>query len=182
MSKAALIVVDMVRDFAHPDGAVYYPQNRDILPRICEVIKKAREASMLIIFMQHYHRAHLFDRELISGRRLNCIEGTGGDQLMPELDCRPKEDYIVRKRRYNSFCGTDLDLILRENGVKELVFVGTKTNCCIRASVEGAYHLDYSPIVLSDCVATNDETVNRVHLNDISKYLGKVMTSGEYFR
>lgn len=28
MSKSALIIVDMVRDFTDPEGLVYYPQNR----------------------------------------------------------------------------------------------------------------------------------------------------------
>jgi hypothetical protein len=34
MSKSALIIVDMVRDFTDPEGLVYYPQNREILPQI----------------------------------------------------------------------------------------------------------------------------------------------------
>lgn len=45
-----------------------------------------------------------------------------------------------------------------------------------------AFYLDYNPIVLSDCVATNSEVVNQVHLEDIRKYLGQVMTSQELFQ
>lgn len=181
MIKTALIVIDMVYDFAHPNGAVYYPQNGKILPKICHVIKECKKRDILIVFIQHYHRKFLFDKELHSDRRPNCIEGTGGETLMPELAYDPKQDYLVKKRRYNSFCGTDLDLILRENDISQLIIVGTKTNCCIRASVEGAYHLDYNVIVFSDCVATNDETTNHVHLTDISKYLGNVMISDDFF-
>ena len=43
MSKTALIVVDMVRDFTDPQGLVFYPQNREILPRIAEVVERCRE-------------------------------------------------------------------------------------------------------------------------------------------
>ncbi len=174
--KTALVVVDMLYDFTHPDGKVFYPKNQEILPKIREIIRFCRKKGLLIIFIQHYHRKYLYDKELLSGRRVNCIEGSGGEELMPELSYQEKTDYIVKKRRYNAFYGTDLDLILREHDIRNLLICGTKTNCCIRATVEGAYHLDYNPIVIKECVATNDDVVNEVHLTDIHKYLGRVIT------
>jgi nicotinamidase-related amidase len=92
----------------------------------------------------------------------------------------PIKDYVIRKRRYSGFFGTDLDLVLRENEIKNTVIVGTKTNCCIRATVTDAYNLDYNAIVIRDCVATDSEVVNQVHLSDIEKYLGRVITADEY--
>ena len=41
MSKAALLVVDMVKDFTDPEGKVFYPENRAILPCIKRVLKNA---------------------------------------------------------------------------------------------------------------------------------------------
>ena len=38
-----------------------------------------------------------------------------------------------------------------------------------------AFYLNYNPYVIRECVATNSETVNEVHLTDIDKYLGKVI-------
>ena len=32
MYKTALLIVDMVKDFTDPEGLVFYPQNREILP------------------------------------------------------------------------------------------------------------------------------------------------------
>lgn len=179
-NRSAFLVVDMVHDFAHPAGAVFYPQNRDILPAVLEALQIARENGLTVIFAQHYHRQHVFDKELQSGRRICCVEGTGGEAVIPELNYDERREYIVKKRRYNAFAGTDLDLILRENAIGNLVIVGTKTNCCIRATVEGAYHLDYNAIVIKDCVATNDETIQTVHLTDIDKYLGKVVSLAEF--
>ena len=49
MSKSALIIVDMVRDFTDPNGLVYYPQNREILPQIRKVLDKCREKGLLIV-------------------------------------------------------------------------------------------------------------------------------------
>ena len=43
MGKTALLIVDMVKDFTDTDGLVYYPENRNILPKIQEVLDKCRE-------------------------------------------------------------------------------------------------------------------------------------------
>lgn len=180
--KSALVIIDMLYDFAHPDGAVFYPKNQEILPYICEILEYCRKKEMLIIFAQHYHRKNLYDKELTTGRRINCIEGSGGEELMPELQYNPQKEYIVKKRRYSAFVGTDLDTILKEHDVYNVIVCGTKTNCCIRATVEDAYHLEYLPIVIEDCVGTNDEVINDVHLSDIEKYLGKVITKEEFIQ
>jgi len=180
LSQSALIVVDMVFDFTDENGLVYYPQNKQILPNIKKVIESCRENGALIIFMQHRYRKDKPDKNLVN-MRPNCIEGTGGEDIDKSLDVR-NEDYVIQKRRYSAFIGTDLDLVLREHDIKNVIVVGTKTNCCIRATVSDAYHLDYNVYVVRECVATNDETVNNVHLTDIDKYFGSVVDMEELMR
>lgn len=178
-SVTALIIVDMVKDFTDPAGLVFYPQNREVLPKIARALSFCRSRNMLIIFMQHCYRKDKFDRNLVA-MRPNCIEGSGGEEIDPFLEVDPVKDYVIRKRRYSAFFGTDLDLVLREHNVRNVVVVGTKTNCCIRATVTDAYNLDYRVVVLSDCVATNSEVVNEVHLDDIRRYFGTVLTTEEF--
>lgn len=180
-TKTALLIVDMVKDFTDPEGLVFYPQNREILPRIKKVLEACRENGALIVFLQHCNRKGKFDRKA-AGMRPNCIEGSGGEEIDPMLLVDEEKDYVIKKRRYSGFFGTDLDLVLRENGVRNVLVVGTKTNCCIRATITDAFYLDYDGYVISDCVATNSEVVNQVHLEDINKYLGTVIDSQELFR
>lgn len=174
MRKTALIIVDMVRDFTDPKGLVYYPENREILPNIKKVLEKCRENDVLVVFMQHCNRKGKVDRKA-STMRPNCIEGTMGVEIDPMLVIDYEKDYVIKKRRYSAFFATDLDLVLRENQIENLLIVGTKTNCCIRATVTDAFYLDYNPYVIRECVATNSKTVHEVHLTDIDKYLGKVI-------
>lgn len=180
MGKTALLIIDMVKDFTDSEGLVYYPENRKVLPKINKVLEASREKDVLVIFFRHSYRKDKFDKNLVN-MRPNCIEGTGGDEIDPSLFVDEKKDYVVKKRRYSGFFGTDLDLILRENKIENLIIVGTKTNCCIRATVTDGYYLDYNVYVVSDCVATNDKTVNEVHLQDIDKYFGRVINSEELF-
>ena len=128
MSKSALIIVDMVRDFTDPNGLVYYPQNREILPQIRKVLDKCREKGLLIVFMQHCNRKGKVDRKA-QAMRPNCIEGTFGVEIDPMLPVDEEKDYVIKKRRYSGFFGTDLDLVLREMGVGNWFMLGRKTNC-----------------------------------------------------
>lgn len=180
MKKTALLIIDMVKDFTDPNGLVFYPQNREILPKIKTVLEECRKEDVLVIFLRHSYRKNKFDKNLIN-MRPNCIEGTGGDEIDESLLVDEEKDYVIKKRRYSGFFGTDLDLVLRENNIENVIITGTKTNCCIRATVTDAYYLNYNVYVVSDCVATNDEIVNQVHLTDIKKYFGHVVTSEELF-
>lgn len=181
MSNTALLIIDMVKDFTDPNGLVFYPQNREILPKIKTVLEECRKYGVLIIFLRHSYRKGKLDKNLIN-MRPNCIEDTGGDEIDSMLVVDENKDYVIKKRRYSGFFGTDLDLVLRENDIKNVIITGTKTNCCIRATVTDAYYLDYNVYVVSDCVATNEEVVNQVHLSDIKKYFGRVISSEELFK
>ena len=177
--KTALLVIDMTFDFANPEGKTFYPMNREILPKIVEVVNRCREDGMLIIYMQHCYRKDKYDRNLETMRE-NSIEGSGGEKLDPMLPVDPIKDYVIKKRRYSAFFGTDLDLVLREHRIEYVAITGTKTNCCVRSTVQDAYFNDYRTIVLSDCVGTNSKEVNDLHLSEIDKYFGTVMMSKEF--
>lgn len=180
MANTALIIVDMLRDFTDPKGLVYYPQNRDILPKVKIVLDKCREHDKLIIFLQHFNRKYKIDQKA-KNMRINCIEDSWGDEIDPALHIDIEKDYVIKKRRYSGFFATDLDLVLRENNIQNIILVGTKTNCCIRATIQDAFNLNYNPYVISDCVATDSEVTNDVHLQDIKKYFGKVIHMQEVF-
>lgn len=177
--STALLIVDMVKDFTTKEGTVFYPENREILPKIKKVLDKCREYNKLIIFITHYNRKDKQDK-MIENMRKNCIEGSKGCEIDDMLEVDYIKDYVIKKRRYSGFFSTDLDMVLREHNIKNVIVVGTKTNCCIRATVTDAFYLGYNAVVLSDCVATNSKIVNEVHLSDIDKYLGKVMNMDEF--
>ncbi len=175
MSKSALLIVDMIHDFTHPEGRVFYPQNREIIPQISKVLNECRKAGCTVIFMQHRYRKNKLDNNLLSMRPC-CLEGTAGVEI--DSDLTPLEsEYIIPKRRYSAFYGTDLDLVLRENNVRNVIITGTKTNCCINATALDSYYRNYATYVVSDCVGTKDRTTNDIYLRDIDKYIGTVISS-----
>ena len=86
---------------------------------------------------------------------------------------------MIPKRRYSAFVGTDLDLILRDNRIDTVFLVGTKTNVCIRATATDAFQRNYRVIVPRECVSTDKLHLQEANLEDIDKYLGRVVSTEE---
>lgn len=177
--KSAIIIVDMVNDFVDKNGLVYYPKNTEILPNVKKAIQLTRDHNNLVIYIKHRYRKNKYDKNLENMREC-CIEGTGGEDIYHEFEIDHDKDYIIEKRRYSSFFGTDLDLVLREHNIRNIVVVGTKTNNCIFATAIDGYYLDYNVNVIKECVGTSDDLTNDIYLRDINKYLGTVITLEEY--
>jgi len=67
----------------------------------------------------------------------------------------PKDvDLIVKGK--SGLCGfhsTNLDFLLRQNGIKNVVLGGYLTNCCVESTMRTAYEHGYKVYTLKDCVA-----------------------------
>jgi nicotinamidase-related amidase len=177
MDAQAVLVIDMVRDFTDPTGKVSHPGAADIVPAIDSLVRQARARGAIIIWVIDQHRPDKPDWEL-DHVRPHCIGGTPGVELALPLE-PASEDYVINKRRYSAFVGTDLDLILRDNRVGTLVLTGTKTNVCIRATAQDAFEHNYRVIVPRDCVSTDKPHLHQANLEDIDKYMGRVVSLEE---
>jgi len=175
MNDTALILVDFLKDFTTPEGKVYYPEADAVVDKAAALLSLARKHGCLVIFIRHSYRKGKPDNNL-SSMRSCCVEGTGGDEIDERLRVDEKADYVIVKRRYSAFYGTDLDLVLRERGIKNLLIAGLKTNNCVHATVLDAHYRSYDTVVVADCIATNDKEAHRVYLRDMERYLCEVAT------
>jgi nicotinamidase-related amidase len=173
MNKAVL-VIDMVKDFTDMEnGKVPNEGAGRILPAIHDFVQQSRAAGARIIWVIDTHRANKPDWELEHVRD-HCTEGTPGVEMAPPLAAL-EEDYIIRKRRFSAFFGTDLDIVLRDLHVDTVFLAGTKTNVCIRATAQDAFSHNYHVVVPEECVATDKPHLHEANLHDIGKYMGKVV-------
>lgn len=62
----------------------------------------------------------------------------------------------VSKTLPNSFAGTDLHELLKNNGVVNLVLVGFMTHMCVSSTARAALDLGYPNTVIRDATATRD--------------------------
>ncbi len=92
------------------------------------------------------------------------------------------EEVVVTKSRVGPFSTTNLDEILRKQGIGTLVLMGISTSGCVLSSVRWAADIDYRLIVLSDCCADRDEEVHRVLMEKVLPRQATVVTSQEFLQ
>ncbi|MFC1869641.1 cysteine hydrolase family protein [Chloroflexota bacterium] len=160
-SKTALLVIDMQNAFVAPGGSRENPRGRDIIPGLNRVIRACRKAGILTIFTQHCYREDGSDLGLSAefmpdtATKSSLIRGTPDADIYDEIETQ-KGDIRVTKCEHSAFCGTDLDLLLRINGIDTLIICGVDTVACVEATARDARHRNYKVIFLSDGTATRD--------------------------
>ena len=145
LQNPAILVVDMLNDFV--TDALGCDRAKAIVPATAELLDAARKAGVPVIFCNDAHIAGI-DRELqIWGD--HAIAGTKCAEVIPELHLSVK-DFVVPKRRYSGFFQTDLDILLKELGVKTVVMTGLHAHMCVRHTSADAFCLGYDVVVAKE--------------------------------
>ena len=145
LDKPAILVVDMLNDFV--TGALGCDRARAIVPASAKLLDAARKAGVPVIFCNDCHLKGI-DLELkLWGD--HAIKGTKGAEVIPELKLCDK-DYVVPKRRYSGFFQTDIDILLKELGVKTVIMTGLHAHMCVRHTSADAYCLGYNVVVAKE--------------------------------
>jgi ureidoacrylate peracid hydrolase len=183
----ALLVIDVQNDFC-ASGGFYDRTGSDtiriqaMIPRLQQLLIEAREAQVPVIFVAAgYGEAYLSSTDRERYLRLYgqvmpvCRPGTWGAEFY-EVAPRHGEPVIV-KRRYSAFHGTDLEVLLRNLGIRTLVVLGVATNVCVEAAARDAFMRDYYVVVVSDCTAARDENFHRSALANIEAHFASVVAA-----
>ncbi|MFY9536015.1 MAG: isochorismatase family cysteine hydrolase [Bacillota bacterium] len=169
MSRKALVVIDMLRDFLEPDGRLYIgPTSKDVIEAVRQEVEKARASGWPVVYICDSHSEDDSEFEMFPS---HCVTGTPGADVVDELKPRPG-DKIIPKRRYSGFFQTDLDLTLRELGVDEIVLVGVCTNICCLYTAADARNLNYKVTAVRDAMSSFDEAAHEYALKEMEKTLG----------
>lgn len=145
-ARTALVVVDVLGG----PNPVAEPL-RDMAANAVRLARAARAAGAPVVFTCDAHLPGT-DLELALWGE-HSMRGTPDSRPLDAFEAG-EGDYIIPKRRYDAFFGTDLDITLRELGRDTLVVVGFDTNICVLHTLAGAYFLGYRTIVPADATAT----------------------------
>jgi nicotinamidase-related amidase len=160
--RTALVLIDLQRDFLHPDGwyaasGVDIGHMRRVIEPTHRLVAAARAAGVPIVWTRHgfrgeedagpFFQLRPFLRD--GGLRLD----TWGFDLLDDFDVRD-EDWITEKNRLSAFFQTKLDLVLRGLHAETVLISGVLTNQCVAATSKDAAFRDYRPIVVEECTGT----------------------------
>jgi len=169
--RTAVLVIDMLNDFLHTEGAMPLPAGQTLYEPIGHLLSAARAAGSQVTWIcdEHPEKDREFDK-----RSVHCLRGTWGAEIVPELGERPDE-YRVPKRRYSGFYETDLDLRLRETGVLHVILTGVATNICVRSTAHDAFFRGYDVIIPKECVMATSPREQESSLYDLDTHYGSVV-------
>ncbi len=180
MVREALLVVDMLKDFIYENGALYLGDVAgNVLSEAEKIVKKAKIKNVPIFYICDSHHNEDAEFEIFPK---HCLQHTIGGQVVEEI--KPGEnDYIILKRRYSAFFGTDLDLYLREMGIIRIVLIGVCTNICILYTAASARMLNYKVDIIRDAVGSFDREAHQFALKELKNTLGaNLLTTSEYIK
>lgn len=164
-SETACVFIEYQNEFVTPGGKLHDAvkdcmASTNMLDNSVKLATAAREAGCTIIHVPiNFEPGHNEISQRPYGVLAGIKEGgaftagTWGAEITNEM--RPQPGDLVTKGK-SGLCGfesTNLDFLLRQNGIKNVVLGGFLTNCCVESTMRAAYEKGYKVYTLKDCVA-----------------------------
>ncbi len=177
--KTALIVIDMQNSFLHPEGENFYPEAPQVIANVTRLIDAAAASGAPLVHVADRHREGFEDFEQ---KRLprHCVSGGFNAEFHDGFGPAGRSHEIeIVKRRFSAFFATELALFLHEQSVGHVVLCGVKTNVCVRATAQDAFANGFELSVVRDATNSNREHLAAASLEDIERYMGKLVSTDE---
>jgi nicotinamidase-related amidase len=168
-ASTALIAIDLQKAFLSPDGYLarkgYDPAPlRAILPAVNRVIDAARSAGCLVVHTRQGYRADLADMMRLDRRgrvRVDVrefgglVRGSPDFEIVPEIEVRDT-DIVIDKTANGAFTYTELEPVLRVQGITHLLLAGCTTDVCVHCTLREANDRRFQCLLIEDACASGD--------------------------
>ncbi|KAF9870711.1 hypothetical protein CkaCkLH20_11813 [Colletotrichum karsti] len=180
----ALLVMDLINTIVSR-----LPDTKDYLARVARGIAAARAKNVPVIHVTiHFRpgypevpRSHPFWARIASTDDFVHVEGQRNEGLEFVAEAAPREgEVVVNRPRISAFYNSDLEVVLRSMGVRNLVIAGVATSGVVLSTVREAMDRDYGLTVLEDLCMDRDEEVHRVLTTKVFPISASVISAEEW--
>jgi maleamate amidohydrolase len=180
-ARPAVVVIDLVRAYTHPDGPFALPDAQAAVEATAELVETARDKDVPVVWTVVRYAAGLADGGLFVRKvpALACFaEDAAGD--WGDLALEPAAGELVVVKQYASaFFGTSLTTTLHTAGVDTLVIAGVSTSGCVRATAMDALNSGFRPQVVRDACADRTPALHDSNLADLDAKYADVVEMAE---
>ncbi len=182
MPRMALLIIDMLNDFFRQHAHLAAQRTR-LVASINTLAEAFREHGQPVFWVRQEFAPDLHDAflEMRKHKLRVTIAGTDGCEILPELDQRPTDTTIVKKR-YSAFFGTELEATLKRIRPEVLVVAGINTHACVRTTVIDAYQRDYEVVVATEGIASYDEAHHDMTTRYLDGAIARLLPNGEIMK
>ena len=164
--KTALLLMDLQQGILD-----IYPSAEAVIPAAQRAVEFARTKAFRVIhvgvgFSEGHPEIPQFASPLLRFKQQNLLVRGSASADFHRAVVRSGE-LIVYKQRVSAFSASQLQIILRAQGVEHLVLLGILTSGVVLSTVRAAFDLDYRITVLSDACFDADPEVHRVLIDKV---------------
>lgn len=158
-NRTALVVIDLQNCFVE-GSPLSAPRGPEIVERLGRLIPACRDRGIRVIYTAHVVRPDHSNVGTLGDTIPAVYDGVIDDgaetaAMHRDVDVRP-DDIMLKKPRFGAFQGTDLEMILRSQGIDTIVIGGITTNFCAETTAREAHARDFKVVFLSDGTTTFD--------------------------
>lgn len=172
--KTALVLIDLQK------GIVASSNGQDVVEKAVPLVRLFREKGGFIAFVNVDFHDGADRLKPATDQPVQAVQPPEGwAEFVPELGVRP-DDYVVTKRQWGAFFGTDLDLQLRRRGIDTIVLCGIATNIGVESTAREAFQYGYHQIFITDAMKTFSKEEHEASCNYVFPRIGKVRSAGQF--
>ena len=148
--RKTILVIDMLNGFCR-EGNLASPRLDTITLRLRDYLQREQEWGADVVFLVDTHTA---DDPEFAMFPVHCVEGSGEDEIVPELAPVAARGTVVRKHTFSGFRDTDLDVVLARLAPEVVEVAGVCTDICVMHTVYDLRLRGYHVVVRRDLVET----------------------------
>jgi len=178
-AKTAIVVIDLQKGITSRETQPY--STKTVIENTTKLLKFFRENNMPVFLIRVASSADQKDK-------LNVITDTTWDnndkmptdwsELVPELE-KENSDFVITKKQWGAFYGTELDLQLRRRKIDTIVLCGIATCMGVESTARFAYEYGYNQIFAEDAMSSMSKEEHEHTTKKIFPRMGLVRKTKE---
>ena len=178
--NTALLVMDM-------QSAVLrnLPDYNEITGKVAKAIAFARSKNIPVLFVVVGFRPGMpevsMNNKMFSASKERSANVSMEEGLKIDKTVAPGSgEIVITKRRVSAFTGSDLEVVLRAQGIQHIILTGVATSGVVLSTLREAADKDYRITILSDCCTDGDIEIHRVLIDKVFPRQASVFTLEEW--